>query len=296
MEIVSPSPLAAVVAMFCMLTILINLSVCYYIYCKRSLRSCCTSLIVANLAAVDVLVSIKDLPILISVSTSGRWYFEEQWCRLYGLTNVIYIVVAVSTLVTITSERYFRSTEAVGPRSGSYQGRSMPLGYIIAHTTLSYSLSLMWSKYVFISRKAFCQIDWPPSGLPYTLATSAFFLVPVTMLIYNFFGREKEEEIARKLRAATAENISELEQGEKLSLEKQKSQGHLQTAITVFLVTWSPYVVESFFTRSSQVPNVVGVVCACIPIMTTTLIPLWYIKWRRDLELSKPFALPAENC
>ena len=54
MEITSYSPVASVIAIYCLMTIGINIFVCYYIYRKRSLRTSCTALIVANLAAVDV--------------------------------------------------------------------------------------------------------------------------------------------------------------------------------------------------------------------------------------------------
>ena len=270
------------------MTTAINIGVCYYIYRKRSLRTSCTALIVANLAAVDVLVSFKDLPLLVTVSSTGRWYFEEHWCRSYGLTNVIYIIVSISTLVTITTEQYFRLTEA---RKGECSGnRSMPLGYIIAHTTLSYSLSLLWSKYVFISRKAFCQVDWPPSGLSFTLITSCIFLIPVSLLIYNFFGSEAEEKSSIE-----KEKLSMVENGQAES-DDDKAHSRLQLAISMFLITWSPYVIESFFTYSSDVPNIFGVVCAFIPIVTTTLIPLWYIKWRREAERTNAVVMFVQNC
>lgn len=286
LEITSYSPVASLIALYCLMTIGINIFVCYYIYRKRSLRTSCTALIVANLAAVDVLVSIKDLPLLISVSTSGRWYFEEQWCRSYGLTNVIYIIVSISTLVTITTEQYFRMTEAQkAPLNAS---RSIPLGYIIAHTTLSYSLSLLWSKYVFISRKAFCEVDWPPSGLSFTLITSCIFLIPVSLLIYNFFGSDAEA-------SSEKAKLARMESGEE-ETDEDKAHCRLQLAITVFLITWSPYVIESFFTYSSEVPNIVGVVCAFIPIVTTTLIPLWYIKWKREADRLYPVVSYVQNC
>lgn len=276
------------IALYCLMTIGINIFVCCYIYRKRSLRTSCTALIVANLAAVDVLVSIKDLPLLVSVSTTGRWYFEEHWCRSYGLTNVIYIIVSISTLVTITTDQYFRMTEAKKVPGGA--PRSIPLGYIIAHTTLSYSLSLLWSKYVFISRKAFCEVDWPPSGLSFTLVTSCIFLIPVSMLVYNFFGNEADDEINSE-----KAKLAKLESGDEESYE-EKAHRRLQIAITVFLITWSPYVIESFFTYSSEVPNIVGVVCAFIPIVTTTLIPLWYIKWKRQADRLCHAACYVQNC
>mgnify|MGYP000028911224 CR=1 FL=1 len=289
LEITSYSPVASLIAVYCLMTIGMNIFVCYYIYRKRSLRTSCTALIVANLAAVDVLVSIKDLPLLISVTTSGRWYFEEHWCRSYGLTNVIYIIVSISTLVTITTEQYFRMTDAQKGIGGS-PSRSIPLGYIIAHTTLSYSLSLLWSKYVFISRKAFCEVDWPPSGLSFTLVTSCIFLIPVSLLIYNFFGNEAEERIANE-----KAKLVKLENGDEES-DEEKAHCRLQLAITVFLVTWSPYVIESFFTYSAQIPNIVGVVCAFIPIITTTLIPLWYIQWKKEADRLYPAVSHVQHC
>lgn len=289
LEITSYSPVASVIALYCLMTIGVNIVVCYYIYRKRSLRTSCTALIVANLAAVDVLVSIKDLPLLISVASSGKWYFEEHWCRSYGLTNVIYIIVSISTLVTITTEQFYRMTEGQNI-SASTSSRTIPLGYIIAHTTLSYSLSLLWSKYVFISRKAFCEVDWPPSGLSFTLVTSCIFLIPVSLLIYNFFGSDSEEK-----ETSDKDKLAKMENGEGES-EADKAHCRLQLAITVFLITWSPYVIESFFTYSSEVPNIAGVVSAFLPILTTTLIPLWFIKWRREADRLYPVISYVQNC
>lgn len=279
-EISSSSPLATIILVFCVMTIGINMVVCYQIYRRRSLRSSCSALIVANLAVVDMLVSIKDLPMLFAVSMSGRWYFEEHWCRSYGLTNVIYIIVSISTLVTITTEQYLRLTET--PKENTTQNnrtnRSILLGYIIAHTTLSYSLSLLWSKYVFISRKAFCQVDWPPSGLSFTIVASCVFLVPVSLLIYNLFNSDDDNQTGSEKKSKLSQDDKEREEID------ADSQTRLQLAIGLFLLTWCPYVVESFFSVNDDVPNVVGLICAFIPICTTTLIPLWYLKWKRQAE------------
>ncbi|KAK3699876.1 hypothetical protein QZH41_005309 [Actinostola sp. cb2023] len=282
MEITSSSPLATIIAAFCVMTIGVNFVVCYQIYRRRSLRSSCTALIVANLAVVDILVSIKDLPMLFAVSMTGRWYFEEHWCRSYGLTNVIYIIVSISTLVTITTEQYLKLTESPKERVQTQNNRtnkSILLGYIIAHTTLSYSLSLLWSKYVFISRKAFCTVDWPPSGLSFTIVASCVFLVPVSLLVYNLFNHDDNNE------GTGEKQIKPFSKEESIQEQVEAdSQTRLQLAIGLFLLTWCPYVLESFFSVTEEVPNVVGLVCAFIPICTTTLIPLWYLKWKRQAE------------
>lgn len=294
MEITSSSPLATVIAVFCFMTIGINFVVCYQIYRRRSLRSSCTGLIVANLAVVDILVSLKDLPLLVSVSMTGRWYFEEHWCRSYGLTNVIYIIVSVSTLVTITTEQYFKVADSrKNSNHGNSQNRAALLGYIIAHTTMSYSLSLLWSKYVFITRKAFCQVDWPPSGLTFTLIASGIFLLPVSFLVYNLFNQgsdEIQEEKSKQLAEQSKDNSDE-------DKETESSQIRLQFAVGLFLISWCPYVLESFFSITDDVPNLVGLFCAFIPILTTTLIPFWYLRWRRQMEkTASPRAFILQQC
>jgi 1,4-dihydroxy-2-naphthoate octaprenyltransferase len=134
----------------------------------------------------------------------------------------------------------------------------------------------MWSKYVFITRKAFCQVAWPPSGLTFTLVASCIFLVPVSLLVYNLFNNVKDEtEADENPKLKVDENNDAIDAG---------SQTRLQCAVGLFLLTWCPYVVESFFSVTEEVPNLVGLVCAFIPIFTTTLIPLWYLKWRRQAE------------
>lgn len=287
-EVTSSSLVASLVAGFCLFTIVINLLVCYEVYRKRSLRSSSTALIVGNLAFVDVLVTIKDTPLLFSVVAEGRWYFEEEWCKSYGLTNVIYIVVSISTLATITTEQYLRvSSPRKSDSAANVTGRSIVLGYIIAHTTLSYSLSLLWSKYVFISRKAFCEVDWPPSGLSFTLFASVIFLIPISLLIFNLFDFENECEKS---------NVLQMERGnasENVGSKESRAHSRLQCIIGLFLIAWTPYVIESFFSYSAEAPNLIGTLCAFIPIVMTTLIPVWYLRWRKEFEqLNKEIAIP----
>jgi len=109
-------------------------------------------------------------------------------------------------------------------------------------------------------------------------------------LIYNFFGNDTEEKST-----SDKAKLAKMEGGEDES-EESKAHCRLQLAITVFLITWSPYVIESFFTYSSEVPNIVGVVCAFIPIVTTTLIPLWYVKWKREMDRLYPVVPYVQNC
>lgn len=53
---------------------------------------------------------------------------------------------------------------------------------------------LLWSKYVFISRKVFCEVDWLFFGLGFIFIIFCIFFILVFFLIYNFFGNEFEDD------------------------------------------------------------------------------------------------------
>lgn len=357
----SAKQVASAIVTLCIMTILTNIGVCYTIYKKRSLRNSSTAIIIGNLACVDVLVTIKDVPMLMTVVGTGRWYFESGWCGNYGLTNVIYIIVSVSTLVTVTTERYCRLKEKALQQvssTDSQQNSALPskpsmLGYVIAHTTLSYSLSLLWSKYTFLSRKAFCRIEWPPrQGMSLTFMTSIIFIFPVSLLIYNalygsFFQQkgkqdqkenptESKREVEQKAKyspkvlleepqndykvhffgplptskedrngnnkdtvidtkpnesqsppsyaESNAESTVETSAELMTEVEKLEYQAHsqLQLSVGLFLLSWTPYVVESMVSGYRDVPPTVGFFTALIPILATSLLPLLYLNSMRD--------------
>ena len=264
------------ISAFCIISVLLNLYVCYKIYRRRGSRSSSTAIIVANLACVDILVTIKDLPMLINVSKAGTWYFEENWCSTYGLTNVIFIIVSVSSLVTITTERYVKIRD-VGIGLDQHRSKPLLLGYVIAHTTLSYSLSLLWSKYIFLARKAYCRVEWPPrQGFSFTFVTSFIFIVPVSFLIYNLLYRN----LYNKEDMEAEEKLKELTPDDK----EYKAHCQLQLAVALFLVSWLPYVIESMVSGYIELPPIASAITACFPMISTSLLPYIYMRFVKEDE------------
>ena len=285
-------PTATLMSTFNVFCIILNLWVCYTVYKRRGLRSSSTAIIIANLACVDVLVTLKDMPMFVNLSMTGFWYFEENWCANYGLTNVIYIIVSVSTLVTITTERYCKLREMAShrqePAVKDPTTKPVLLGYVIAHTTLSYSLSLLWSKYTFVTRKAFCRIEWPPrQGVSLTFMTSFIFILPVSILIYNilyknFVDKPEQEAVTKK------EGMIE----DKVDPEAWEIKAHvqLQGAVGIFLLSWAPYVVESMLSGYFEISPLVGIITACVPLFATSLLPAIYMIFLKD-ESAAPVKL-----
>lgn len=260
-------------------SVAINLSAIWCIYNRRNMRSSSTAIMVANLACVDILVTFKDFPMFYQVSLTGKWAFEESWCSTYGLTNVIFIIVSVSTLVTITTERFTKLKELAMPKLYNQTAGQRPvvLGYVIAHTTLSYSLSLLWSKYVFVTRKAFCRVEWPPRrGFSLTFLSSFIFIVPVSFLIYNLLFKNvfKEENGSEKSNPDCAsDDIGKMYEA--------KAQHQLHITACIFLLSWTPYVAESVISGYMPVTPLAGIITACIPLLTTSLLPFIYVHFFR---------------
>lgn len=273
-------PVASGITIVILFNIGLNLSAVWCIYNKRHLRNSSTAIIVANLCCVDILVTLKDLSAFFTVSTTGNWIFDENWCATYGLTNVIFIIVSVSTLITITTDRFTRLRElSLGKGNHSNPSKKpIILGYVIAHTTLSYSLSLLWSKYIFVTRKAFCRVEWPPRhGFGLSFMSSFVFILPVSILIYNMLHKSvfKDESGVKKPATDSCNDDS-------ATYFEMKAQNQLQLAVIIFLLSWTPYVLESILSSYIQISPIVGIFSACIPMFSTSLLPVLFMESLRD--------------
>jgi len=283
-------PVASGITIVILFNIGLNLSAVWCIYNKRNLRNSSTAIIVANLACVDILVTIKDLTAFFTVSTTGNWIFDENWCASYGLTNVIFIIVSVSTLITITTDRFTRLREMSAGKEGTSSSSQKPiiLGYVIAHTTLSYSLSLLWSKYIFVTRKAFCRVEWPPRhGFGISFMSSFVFILPVSVLIYNMlhnsvFKDETKTPVPKKSIENSDDTTTTTISQSNTTYYETKAQSQLQLAVVIFLLSWTPYVAESIFSSYFQISPIVGIISACIPVFSTSLLPVLFMESLRD--------------
>lgn len=274
-------PVASAITVVVLFNIGLNLSAVWCIYNKRNLRNSSTAIIVANLCCVDILVTIKDVTAFFTVSTTGSWIFDETWCATYGLTNVIFIIVSVSTLITITTDRFTRLREMSSGKGNHSNTSQKPiiLGYVIAHTTLSYSLSLLWSKYIFVTRKAFCRVEWPPRhGFGISFMSSFVFILPVSVLIYNMLHNSvfKGDPVTTK-KSAECTPVDD-----NAKYFEMKAQSQLQLAVVIFLLSWTPYVAESIFSSYIQISPIVGIISACIPVFSTSLLPVLFMESLRD--------------
>jgi len=63
---------------------------------------------------------------------------------------------------------------------------------------------------------------------------------------------------------------------------EMRAQGQLQLAVVIFLLSWTPYVAESIFSSYIQISPIVGIISACIPVFSTSLLPVLFMESLRD--------------
>ncbi|XP_066927462.1 melanopsin-like [Clytia hemisphaerica] len=272
--------ISSAILAFSLSCILLNLFAIYRIYNKRWLRSTSTAIIVCNVACVDILVTLKDVTKFMDVIQTGHWKFVDKWCQANGLNSVIFIIVSVSTLATIASDRFARLRRNASSTGYPAQNSLNPLvlGFVIAHTTLSYSLSLLWSKYIFITRKAACRVDWPPhGGFSLAFIASFIFVIPVSALVYNVLL--KSLEINGDKSVTDNEGAMEKTKQEIYDTFEKRAQQQIQYAVTIFLTSWTPYVAESLFSSYFLIHPNFGLLVATIPVVSTSLMPIFFVAY-----------------
>jgi len=67
-----------------------------------------------------------------------------------------------------------------------------------------------------------------------------------------------------------------------------KAQSQLQLAVVIFLLSWTPYVAESIFSSYFQISPIVGIISACIPVFSTSLLPVLFMESLRDETPPRP--------
>ena len=102
------------------------------------------------------------------------------------------------------------------------------------------------------------------------------------MLIYNLLYRNLlggDDEKMIKVEPGEDDDLHDHSQCDEYEL---KAHAQLQAAVALFLVSWSPYVIESMLSGYIAVPELASVITACIPLIATSLLPIIYMRFLRD--------------
>ena len=160
---------------------------------------------------------------------------------------------------------------------------------------LAWLLALLFSIFPLLGRSRYaleadgmrCSIDWNSESLKdrfYVMLLFAFcFLLPILIMSYSFFSVHRELRRMQS-RAGDMFGLNSRAATDVITAERR----NMRLAIilcSVFLLTWSPYAIISFWTAFFQhlakVPVVLSTTAALIAKSSTIVNPLIYSFWNK---------------
>ncbi|XP_070701573.1 melanopsin-like [Pempheris klunzingeri] len=216
-----------------------------YVFCRsRTLRSP-SNLLVVNLAAADLLMSLTQSPVFFVASLHRRWVFGELACELYAFCGALFGITSMMTLTAIAVDRCLAITQPLALLGGVSRGRVLAVLAGVWLYSLGWSLPPFfgWSAYVPEGLQTSCSWDYmsfTATVRAYTILLFAFvFFIPLGLIAGCYFA------IFRAVQRAGQE-VAQLNCGEtNKAYERLRSEWRLAKValgvILLFIISWSPY-------------------------------------------------------
>lgn len=216
-----------------------------YVFCRsRTLRSP-SNLLVVNLAAADLLMSLTQAPIFFAASLWRRWPFGGPACEAYAFCGALFGIASMMTLTAIAADRCLAITRPLAGPGGLSGGGVLAAVAGVWLYSLGWSAAplLGWSAYVLEGLRTSCSWDYgspAPADRAYTLLLFAFvFFLPLGLItacylaIFRAVRRAGRE--VRRLGGGRSDGAYERLRGEwrlaKVALG----------VILLYVLSWSPY-------------------------------------------------------
>ncbi|XP_068736176.1 melatonin receptor type 1B-like [Montipora capricornis] len=277
-----------------------NLSVCYAVYRKQSLRTLANMFIVA-LAVSDILMSTCCMPFTVATLIRGRWIFGDNFCRFHGFAAFTCGLASLLTMGIIAVSRYFCIVK--------------PHKYLMifnARKTFFY-IAALWSAafigsvppfffksggFEFQPGKAMCLYTFE-THIAYTAFIECFYVATPLLLIttcytivfYTVWQTNRNfspDKSPRRLRA---------------NIEEAKVTKTLAMVMAGFACCWLPIGIVDYIDAARgqhTLPRQVYLMYSCLAYLSSTINPLIYgvmnRHFRREYKVMFRKALCLQNC
>ena len=236
--------LSTTMVAFMVCAILGNTMVILVIGRHRGMRTR-TNMFLCNLAIADLLTAILLMPVALVTVIRGEWVFGDVFCQINGFFMPLFFVASIHTLMYISVHKYITITR---PFSRSMSRRKILLvigaawfwamltGYVTVHglNTVLYKPATTQ-----------CGPKYPNSLRTYLhpiYISLTCYLVPFVIMTFCY------ARIFREMRAHSTrmEATSNLEK-DLLFRQQRRITGTLIVVLVVFVVSWTPYILYSFY-------------------------------------------------
>ncbi|XP_049640971.1 trace amine-associated receptor 6-like [Suncus etruscus] len=252
----SPGPRVILYAVFgfgAALAVFGNLLVTISILHFKQLHSP-TNFLISSLACADFLVGVTVMPFSMVRSVESCWYFGRSFCTFHTCCDIAFCLSSLFHLCFISIDRYIAVTDPLVYPTKFTKNVS---GICIC---VSWVLALVYSGSVFytganddgleelssaINCVGGCQ---PVINQLFILINSLLFFIPaiVMLVLYSniFFVANKQAKVIESL-SSKAEAFSGTSKP-KVTKRERKAAKTLSITVIAFLVSWLPYIIDSF--------------------------------------------------
>ncbi|XP_070568386.1 high-affinity lysophosphatidic acid receptor-like [Ptychodera flava] len=170
-------PLAILMVLMILFSVLGNSIVCLIVYQKPAMRSA-INLLLANLAFADIMIALTSMPFALVTIITTDWVFGEVMCQITAFFHTLFSFEAVYILASISIDRFFiivRRKDKLNPQRAKI---------LISTSWLFSSLISIppifgWSQYTFVLGRAQCML-----GKPEGVADAVYAILQILLLFY----------------------------------------------------------------------------------------------------------------
>uniref|UniRef100_A0A286Y5Z1 G-protein coupled receptors family 1 profile domain-containing protein n=1 Tax=Cavia porcellus TaxID=10141 RepID=A0A286Y5Z1_CAVPO len=245
----SPGPRLLLYLVFgsgAVLAVLGNLQVITSILHFKQLHSPANFLI-ASLACADFLVGTTVMPFSMVRSVESCWYFGDSFCKLHSCFNGSFCYSSIFHLCFISLDRYIAVSEPlIYPTrfTSSVSGMCIAFSWLLP---ITYCFSLLYTganEAGALTCVGGCQIAVNQN---WVLIDFLLFFIPTLVMIsvyFKIFLIAKQQ--ARKIESLSNKTATSSDSyKDRVARRERKAATTLGIAVIAFLISWSPYFIDS---------------------------------------------------
>ncbi|KAF0295573.1 RYamide receptor [Amphibalanus amphitrite] len=217
--------------------------VCYVVYAAPRMRTV-TNLLIANMAAGDLLMTTLCMPLtVVYVVLLRYWPLGDALCRLVSFAQPVSVYVSAYTLVAIAADRYRAIVYPLVPRGSRRRARVViaVVWTLAAATSVPAAVTSRTfvppDPWYMMHERRVCQERWEDEGRRYytTAVLLLQFFLPVTVLTLTY-GRIAVEVWGRGGLPSTRQDNRQL----RLARARRKTVQMMVIVVAAFTICWLP--------------------------------------------------------
>lgn len=180
-------PMGIFIAVMIVSSLCGNSVVCFIVYRKATMRSA-INLLLANMAASDILLSVLCMPFSLVTLLRGEWLMSDTLCKMVAFLHMYLVCTGMCILLAISLDRYFiivRRKDKLNPT----RAKVLIVFSWVCSLTFALPPAVGWGNYHYYPSHPQCiiQIHRNIADKAYVAcAMTAIFFLPIFTMAYSY--------------------------------------------------------------------------------------------------------------